>query len=162
MSNFSKNLKQLRKGKNLTQTELAKRLNKSRATIAAYETDVRQPDIDTLISIAKLFGVSLDDIIGDRVSFFPMDLEDVNYHRRLASTDDFKLVRIPNPLRLGDPPDKADEGDAEEGEYYSLAYSLDIHLILEVMNIRRKFAKEFEQVIRNFRERSVESDKDQQ
>ncbi|MCC5909181.1 MAG: helix-turn-helix transcriptional regulator [Clostridiaceae bacterium] len=58
--NFSKRLKHLRKENNLTQEALAKKLNKSRSTIAGYETERKEPDYDTLIKIAQIFKVSID------------------------------------------------------------------------------------------------------
>ena len=53
-------LKQLRKRENMTQGDLAKALNISRSTIAMYETDIRNPDHDTMLKISKLFNVSMD------------------------------------------------------------------------------------------------------
>lgn len=58
------NLKQLRKHNNLTQQQLAERLNIARQTVASYESGRTEPDIATLESIAKIFDISVDQLIG--------------------------------------------------------------------------------------------------
>ena len=52
-------LKTLRKGRKLSQQELAERLNVTRCTISNYETNRRQPHIHELRRIAEWFGVDL-------------------------------------------------------------------------------------------------------
>lgn len=53
-------IKELRQGRNWTQSYLAARLNKSVSTVSGYESDAHHIPTDVLISIAELFGVSLD------------------------------------------------------------------------------------------------------
>lgn len=55
-----KKLKELRTAKGLTQAKLAEKLNLSRSTIAMYETEQSEPDVNTLKAMATFFGVSLD------------------------------------------------------------------------------------------------------
>ena len=62
--NFSENLKRIRKKSGYTQQEIAERLSVAQATVANYERGVRIPDIDTLIELSKIFGVSMDELIG--------------------------------------------------------------------------------------------------
>lgn len=62
--NFSDRLKSLRKDLGLTQEELANKLNKTRSTIAGYETERKQPDYETLNKIADYFNVSVDYLLG--------------------------------------------------------------------------------------------------
>lgn len=64
MSIFSDRLKQLRRENKINQSELANAINKSRPTIAAYETDGRLPDIETLTSIANYFDEDIDWLLG--------------------------------------------------------------------------------------------------
>lgn len=52
-------LKTLRKGRKLSQQELADKLNVTRCTISNYETNRRQPHIHELRRIAEWFGVDL-------------------------------------------------------------------------------------------------------
>lgn len=61
---FPEKLKSLRKEKNLTQKELAKKLDFNYTTIANYESGRNEPNISTLIRIADIFDVSLDELTG--------------------------------------------------------------------------------------------------
>lgn len=65
MSNLGVNnkLKELRKEKNISQEQLAKELNISRQAISKWESGKAYPDIDNLILLRKIFGVSLDELI---------------------------------------------------------------------------------------------------
>ncbi|MGV8149974.1 MAG: helix-turn-helix transcriptional regulator, partial [Alkaliphilus sp.] len=55
---FSKRLKQLRKNKSITQSDLGKILNLSKQTISAYEQGDIEPSIETLKIIASYFDVN--------------------------------------------------------------------------------------------------------
>jgi len=60
---LGKNIKGLREARKLTQEEFAKKLGISRSTLANYETEISKPEYDTLIRIANVLNVKLDDII---------------------------------------------------------------------------------------------------
>ena len=62
---FSEKLKMLRKGSNLTQEELADKLNVSRQAITKWESNEGLPDIENLKQISLLFNVSIDELIKD-------------------------------------------------------------------------------------------------
>lgn len=53
-------LKELRLNAKLTQIELSKRLSINQVRYNHYEQNKNEPNIDTLIAIADLYGVSLD------------------------------------------------------------------------------------------------------
>ncbi|MCL1884710.1 MAG: helix-turn-helix domain-containing protein [Defluviitaleaceae bacterium] len=57
-------LKELREQKRLKQEGLAMKLSVSQSTISAYEVGERAPDLETLISIANFFDVSIDYLVG--------------------------------------------------------------------------------------------------
>jgi len=57
---FHRVLKEKRKEFGLTQEELAEKLQVSRSAISNWEIGRNYPDIQTLISLAKTFNVSLD------------------------------------------------------------------------------------------------------
>src|SRR5574344_273530 len=57
---IAKNLVELRKGKKLTQSELAQKLNYSDKAISKWETGETLPDIEILYNLCKLYGVTLD------------------------------------------------------------------------------------------------------
>ena len=60
-----KRITELRKEKRLNQVGLALKLNVSQKMISAYENGSHQPSIDTLVHMSKIFGVSVDYIIGN-------------------------------------------------------------------------------------------------
>lgn len=60
---FSEKLKMLRKNYNLTQEELASKLNVSRQAITKWECDEGIPDIENLKQLSILFNVSIDDLV---------------------------------------------------------------------------------------------------
>lgn len=64
MASFSAVLKQLRERENLTQEELAKRLEISRSRLASYEQGQREPDLELLEVIADFFNVDMDYLLG--------------------------------------------------------------------------------------------------
>ncbi|MBU5436833.1 helix-turn-helix domain-containing protein [Tissierella sp. MSJ-40] len=61
---FGNRLKQLRLENNMTQEDLSKDLNVSRATVGRYETNERFPDKNILKNIADIFDVSIDYLLG--------------------------------------------------------------------------------------------------
>jgi transcriptional regulator with XRE-family HTH domain len=61
---FGKNLKALRREKDLTQDELAQKLSLSVQAISRYETGAAYPDVEMLPVIAGFFGVSVDALLG--------------------------------------------------------------------------------------------------
>lgn len=62
---FSKQLRILRKNKNLTQAQLGNALNLENSTISSYERNKIMPSSDVLLKIAKYFNVSVDYLIGN-------------------------------------------------------------------------------------------------
>lgn len=57
-------LKELREGKKLTQSQLGEQIGAKKSAISLWESGKRQPDKDTLIRLAALFGVSVDYLLG--------------------------------------------------------------------------------------------------
>ena len=61
--NFGKNLQVLRKMTNLTQENLAEKLDVSRQTISKWEQNLACPEIEKLIEVCELFRCSVDQIL---------------------------------------------------------------------------------------------------
>lgn len=64
MGEFARRLKKLRKNKHLTQDKLAPELGISRSTLGMYETGKREPDFETLETIADYFNVDMNYLMG--------------------------------------------------------------------------------------------------
>ncbi|MBQ2753629.1 MAG: helix-turn-helix transcriptional regulator [Firmicutes bacterium] len=61
---FGARLRKLRKESELTQQQLADKLDVTKASISAYETNAKYPSIEVLIKIANTFNVSADYLLG--------------------------------------------------------------------------------------------------
>lgn len=62
---FGTRLKQLRSEHKLTQDELGKKINVSKASISLYEKNQREPSKESLITLANFFNVSTDYLLGN-------------------------------------------------------------------------------------------------
>ena len=60
---FNEKLQELRKGKGLTQEELAQEIFVSRTAVSKWESGRGYPSIDSLKEIARFFSVTIDDLI---------------------------------------------------------------------------------------------------
>ena len=64
---IGKNLKLLRKQKNLTQNEIADVLNITRQAYCRYENDQRELPLDALCCLADFYGETTDFILGREI-----------------------------------------------------------------------------------------------
>ncbi|MCL1858385.1 MAG: helix-turn-helix domain-containing protein [Oscillospiraceae bacterium] len=63
MNNIGKTIKKIREEKNITQEQLAEKLNVTRQAVSNWENGKTQPDIDTIIKISEILEVSVEEII---------------------------------------------------------------------------------------------------
>lgn len=63
MNELGARLQALRRQANLSQQELAERLHVSRQSISKWELGTAKPDLDNMIRLSELFGVSLDELV---------------------------------------------------------------------------------------------------
>ena len=101
---FSRNLRRLRLQKELTQEQLANRLGVSVQTVSRWECGNTLPDVMLLPVIARIYGVTVDDLYRDDAKGYP------NYAQRLLAvyeasgrTEDFlaaeqEFARMPHRL----------------------------------------------------------------
>ena len=61
---FGNRLKKIRSDNNLTQEELANKIDTTRSNIANYENDRNMPSLEILERLSKLFNCSLDYLLG--------------------------------------------------------------------------------------------------
>ena len=62
---YKEKLRELRVQNNMSQEQLAELLHVTRQTVSKWEQGVNQPDIYTLKQYSQIFGVSLDELVGD-------------------------------------------------------------------------------------------------
>lgn len=61
---IGKNIRRLRKDRNLTQEELAERLNVSAVAVSKWENNQSMPDISQIIPLARFFDITTDELFG--------------------------------------------------------------------------------------------------
>lgn len=61
---FKNILKELRQERSIGQVELSKQIGVSKGIISLWENGLREPNMSSLISLAKFFKVSIDYLVG--------------------------------------------------------------------------------------------------
>ena len=104
---FGQRFTKLRKEKNFTQEEIALKLNISAQAVSKWENDISMPDISILTSIADIFDITLDELLGrekkqDVILVNEEDKKDINkmvLRMKVVSSDGSKVnINIPIPL----------------------------------------------------------------
>ena len=67
MADIGSNIRELRNHNDMTQRQLSGYLHITRATLSNYERGNRLPDIYTVVKIADIFKVSVDDLLGRKL-----------------------------------------------------------------------------------------------
>lgn len=81
---IGRNIRRLRKQKNMSQEQLAKILWIDRSSLSGYERGKRTPDIFMLCKMADAFDVSLDVLVG----------RDWNTEGKESVSEEMKLLKI--------------------------------------------------------------------
>ena len=82
---LKEHLKEHRQRLGLSQEDLAERIFVTRQTISNWETDKTYPDVQSLMLLSQLFGVSIDELVkGDVVSMKEMVSKDAVVMERMA------------------------------------------------------------------------------
>ena len=76
---LGKKIMTMRNEKNLSQEQLAEKLNVTRQTISNWENGKFYPDIDSLVNLSKFFNVSIDVLLSydDKVLDYLKDSTDI-------------------------------------------------------------------------------------
>jgi transcriptional regulator with XRE-family HTH domain len=72
-------IKNLREEFNMTQQELADKINGAKSTIAMYEKEDRKPSMEVLIKLAEIFNCSIDYLLGKSDIRNPEELKKVPF-----------------------------------------------------------------------------------
>lgn len=94
---FNNRLYELRKQKGLSQEELANRLNVSRQTISKWEVGDSTPDMDKLVAMRDLFGISLDELVLGKTQ---MEMEEGRQQESVAGEDTGKREKPSETVRF--------------------------------------------------------------
>lgn len=86
--NFGKNLQILRKMKNMTQEELAEKMNVSRQTISKWELGEILPEVEKLIGLCEMFNCSVDQLLRGNMDFSNEAYSDI----KMVTVDPFRYI----------------------------------------------------------------------
>ncbi|MFJ3390592.1 MULTISPECIES: helix-turn-helix domain-containing protein [unclassified Lysinibacillus] len=90
---FYKKLKEERLKHNLSQEELAIKLNISRQSVSKWELEKGYPNIETLIALSDLFNISIDELMKGDNSLRVTSIKEEET-RELKMTDRFKWLYV--------------------------------------------------------------------
>jgi transcriptional regulator with XRE-family HTH domain len=100
MSDIHMNIKRLRKSNGWTQTQLAKILGTSQKVITSYETGVKKPPINRLPDLAAVFGVTIEEIIGEKPLTINGDTPHTHKNSRAAKMQELYDKLSPDEQRV--------------------------------------------------------------
>ena len=89
----------LRHGQNWNQQELARRLGVSPSAVGMYEQGRREPDCKTLVTLARLFGVSTDYLLTGQAKQTDLPQLRAAYAAALTRLDGTVLLQSPDGSR---------------------------------------------------------------
>ena len=82
---FNEKLQELRKGRSLTQEELAEELFVSRTAVSKWESGRGYPNIDSLKAVSQFFGVTIDELICSEEMLSVAETEKMEFSRTYLS-----------------------------------------------------------------------------
>ncbi|HAQ41386.1 MAG TPA: XRE family transcriptional regulator [Clostridiales bacterium] len=65
---FGEKLQKLRKDQRMSQEELASKITVSRQAVSKWELNETMPDIDNIIQLSKIFGISIDYLLDEEIN----------------------------------------------------------------------------------------------
>lgn len=102
---LAKRIKELRKEKNLTQEDLGKLINVTKVSICCYENGTRIPTLETMVALADIFEVSLDNLLGREIEVVAkkrrtrMSKEEVEFIKEIRKSEGVFHLLTTNPKR---------------------------------------------------------------
>ena len=148
------NIQFYRQMHNMSQKELAKKVNMSPQTIAAYESESRFPSLLSLCNIARVFGVNIDCLISETVRTPCQESIIINDAMDKMSADDRARLldmmkkAFPNEFGLADEPTVtpivSDEKETPDNNMYNKTELCDASSRMWNDTITSTFGKKFE------------------
>lgn len=88
--NIGEKLFELRKNKNLSQEEVAEKLNVTRQTVSKWETNQSTPDFDKIVPLCELFEISTDELLRGKKSESQVEENDTNILEKQENNPELK------------------------------------------------------------------------
>lgn len=101
MNYFKSNLSYLRKMKGMTQASLSDKLGVLPQTLSHYEGGQREPGIEFLIEVSRLFGICIDDFLTKDLqptgSLLSRNIRFLRRREHFTQDDMAKLMKVQHP-----------------------------------------------------------------
>lgn len=81
-------IKELREEAQMTQKQLADKISNMQRNVSNWEQGVSQPDLETVVAIADVFDVSLDELFGRELKIQVKDDIDIKLDRLIRKLSD--------------------------------------------------------------------------
>ena len=81
-------IKELREELQLTQKEVAEKIDNVQRNVSNWENGTSEPDCENLIKLAELFGVSVDELLGRERAAVPPEVGDRRLLRAIRKLND--------------------------------------------------------------------------
>lgn len=81
-------IKELREEAQMTQKQLAEKISSMQRNVSNWEQGVSQPDLETVVAIADIFEVSLDELFGRELKMQVKDGIDAKLERAIRKLSD--------------------------------------------------------------------------
>lgn len=111
-------LTKLRKEHGFSQEDLADKLGVSRQAVSKWERGEATPDMDNLIELSKIYNISLDEVVGNKI-------EDKNDESKVIVKKDDKVI-----VELSDKDDDDDENEKDDKRHGSVTEKVEWLLML--------------------------------
>ncbi len=98
--NVGENLRKIRVAHKLTQNEVAESLGLERSTYTCYEIGKTEPSIKSLLKMAKMYNVSVSQLVNDCEEEAPQGVKVVAGELLSAETDPISLLKKDERLLL--------------------------------------------------------------
>lgn len=102
METFGTRLGRIRKENNYTQETIANKLNVTAQAVSKWENDITSPDIDTLIKLADIFNISIDELVGRVSNAITTTKKDINKMilKIIVDSNENDKVRVNLPMGI--------------------------------------------------------------
>ena len=102
METFGMRLGRIRKENNYTQETIANKLNVTAQAVSKWENDITSPDIDTLIKLADIFNITIDELVGRTSNAIATTKKDINKMilKIIVDSNENDKVRVNLPMGI--------------------------------------------------------------
>ena len=120
MPNFTERLKELRIKNNMTQKNLAEKLNVTQTAINYWENGKREPSLEVLIKLAEFFQVSVDYLINSKTEKDHFNELNINSNIEIQSEKfGFKAISV------------TEENIKKYPEYFNIVFDKAVEMLIE-------------------------------